>query len=204
MQIVKTFLSAVMLILLATRVIADDQGRAIYESQCMACHGNPGVELKTPLLHGQESTYLIRSLEAFQLGSRIDQIMSSMNGIAAGLSNEEIIAVSQYLGGQDACEIDIDIDFAKDGFREAFSAGRTKYSESNCAHCHESFHHYAPRIMGQKADYLRLSLSQFKSGVRAAPMMRRILESWTEEDFENVVTYLSGMRLMRACGEGQS
>ena len=54
--------------------------------------------------------------------------------------------------------------------------------------------------MGQKASYLKLALSQFQVGVRVAPMMPRMLQSWTEEDFENVVTYISGMRLMRACG----
>ena len=54
--------------------------------------------------------------------------------------------------------------------------------------------------MGQKASYLKLALSQFQAGVRVAPMMPRMLQSWTEEDFENVVTYISGMRLMRACG----
>ncbi len=50
-----------------------------------------------------------------------------------------------------------------------------------------------------KAEYLRLALSQFKAGVRVAPMMATILDSWTDDDFENVVTYLSGLRLMRAC-----
>jgi cytochrome c553 len=55
--------------------------------------------------------------------------------------------------------------------------------------------------VGQKAAYLELALSQFKSGVRVAPMMPQLLASWTEQDFKNVVTYLSGMRLMRACGD---
>ena len=53
--------------------------------------------------------------------------------------------------------------------------------------------------MGQKASYLKLALSQFQAGVRVAPMMPQMLQSWTEEDFQNVVTYISGMRLMRAC-----
>ena len=122
-----------------------------------------------------------------------------MNGIASGLTEEDIGSVARYLAGQDPCDIDIKIDYGREGFREAFSAGREKYASSNCGHCHESFHHFAPRIMGQKASYLKLALSQFQTGVRVAPMMPRMLQSWTEEDFENVVTYISGMRLMRAC-----
>jgi cytochrome c553 len=125
-----------------------------------------------------------------------------MNEIAAGLSSEDISALAQYLAGRDPCAIDLQIDYGRDGFQEEFAAGRDKYAQSNCGHCHDSFHHYAPRIVGQKAAYLELALSQFKSGVRVAPMMPQLLlSSWTEQDFKNVVTYLSGMRLMRACGD---
>ena len=177
-----------------------DRGAQIFQNQCASCHGNEGVALKTPILHGQEPAYIVRSLMAFRHGGRIDQIMMSMNGIASGLTEEDIGLVARYLAGQDPCDLDIKIDYGREGFREAFSAGREKYTSSNCGHCHESFHHFAPRIMGQKASYLKLALSQFQAGVRVAPMMPRILQSWTEEDFENVVTYISGMRLMRACG----
>ena len=177
------------------------RGAELFEAQCISCHGNAAVDLKPPVLFGQEPAYIARSLEAFQLGGRIDQIMSSMNEIASGLSNEDISALAQYLASQDPCAIDLQIDYGRDGFQEEFAAGRDKYAQSNCGHCHDSFHHYAPRIVGQKAAYLELALSQFKSGVRVAPMMPQLLASWTEQDFKNVVTYLSGMRLMRACGD---
>jgi cytochrome c553 len=187
------------LTLAGSHALAEDRGAQIFETQCASCHGNQGIALKTPILHGQEPAYIVRSLLAFKHGGRIDQIMMSMNGIASGLIEEDIGSVARYLAGQDPCDIDIKIDYGRDGFREAFSAGREKYASSNCGHCHESFHHFAPRIMGQKASYLKLALSQFQVGVRVAPMMPRMLQSWTEEDFENVVTYISGMRLMRAC-----
>ena len=180
--------------------LADGRGAQIYESQCASCHGNQGLALNAPVLHGQEPAYIVRSLMAFKHGSRIDQIMMSMNSIAANLTDEDISVVARYLAGQDPCEIDLEIDYGREGFREAFSAGRKQYVASNCGHCHESFHHYAPRIMGQKASYVKLALSQFQSGIRVAPMMSRLLQSWTEQDFQNVVTYISGMRLMRACG----
>ena len=52
-------------------------------------------------------------------------------------------------------------------------------------------------LWDRKASYLKLAFSQFQAGrVRVALMMPRILQSWTEEDFNNVVTYISGMRLM--------
>ena len=65
---------------------------------------------------------------AFKHGGRIDQIMMSMDGIASGLIEEDIGSVARYLAGQDPCEIDIKIDYGRDGFREAFSTGREKYA----------------------------------------------------------------------------
>ena len=189
----------IVLTLVGPHALAEDRGAQIFQNQCASCHGNEGIALKTPILHGQEPAYIARSLMAFKHGGRIDQIMMSMNSIASGLTEEDIGLVARYLAGQDPCEIDIKIDYGREGFREEFSAGREMYAASNCGHCHESFHHFAPRIMGQKASYLKLALSQFQAGVRVAPMMPQMLQSWTEEDFQNVVTYISGMRLMRAC-----
>ena len=189
----------IVLTLVGPHALAEDRGAQIFQNQCASCHGDEGIALKTPILHGQEPAYIVRSLMAFKHGGRIDQIMMSMNSIASGLTEEGIGSVARYLAGQDPCEIDIKIDYGREGFREEFSAGREMYAASNCGHCHESFHHFAPRIMGQKASYLKLALSQFKGGVRVAPMMPQMLQSWTEEDFKNVVTYISGMRLMRAC-----
>ena len=189
----------IVLTLVGPHALAEDRGAQIFQNQCASCHGNEGIALKTPILHGQEPAYIVRSLMAFKHGGRIDQIMMSMNSIASGLTEEDIGLVARYLAGQDPCEIDIKIDYGWAGFREEFSAGREMYAASNCGHCHESFHHFAPRIMGQKASYLKLALSQFQAGVRVAPMMPQMLQSWTEEDFKNVVTYISGMRLMRAC-----
>ena len=189
----------IVLTLVGPHALAEDRGAQIFQYQCASWLGNEGIALKSPILHGQEPVYIVRSLMAFKHGGRIDQIMMSMNSIASGLTEEDIGLVARYLAGQDPCEIDIKIDYGREGFREEFSAGREMYAASNCGHCHESFHHFAPRIMGQKASYLKLALSQFQAGVRVAPMMPQMLQSWTEEDFQNVVTYISGMRLMRAC-----
>ena len=167
----------IVLTLVGPQALAEDRGAQIFQNQCTSCHGNEGIALKTPMLHGQEPAYIVRSLMAFKHGGRIDQIMMSMNSIASGLTEEDIGLVARYLAGQDPCEIDIKIDYGREGFREEFSAGREMYAASICRHCHESFHHFAPRIMGQKASYLKLALGQFQAGVRVAPMMPQMLQS---------------------------
>ena len=181
---------------------AEQVGAQIYDNQCKSCHGSEGLALDTPILHGQEPAYIVKSLQAFKKEIRKDQIMGSMNTIAASLSLDDMKAVAHFLAGLDSCDIELEIDYSREGFRNEFSKGRQKYAESNCSHCHSSFHHYAPRIIGQKPGFLTRALEQFRTGERVAPMMPNLLRSWTDDDYRNVVSYLSGMRLMRACGSG--
>ena len=56
-------------------------------------------------------------------------------------------------------------------------------------------------VVEQKAGFLATALQQVKAGERRAPMMAQLLRTWTSEDFNNVVTYLSGLRLKRARGD---
>jgi len=180
---------------------AGQRGAEMFSTQCAACHGNAGIDTEAPILFGQEPAYIVKSLVAFKHGHRKDRIMTAMNAIAAGLSDDDIRDLAVFVAGQDACRVDLKIDPRREGFRAAFIAGRQKYVSANCSHCHQSFHHHAPRLVGQKAGFLAKALQQFKVGERRAPMMAKLLRTWTSEDFNNVVTYLSGLRLMRACGD---
>ena len=56
-------------------------------------------------------------------------------------------------------------------------------------------------VVGQKAGFLATALQQFKAGEWRAPMMAKLLRTWTSEDVNNVAACLSGLRLMRACGD---
>lgn len=198
----KTLTVSVTLLSLSAGAFTSDHGARIFTEQCAACHGNAGLTMDTPLLHGQEPAYIVKALKAFKSNGRTDTIMMSMNAIASALSVEEIKAVASYIAGQDPCALNIEIDFQREGFRAGFVAGRQLYQETNCGHCHQSFHHQAPRLIGQKASFLTRALDEFRQGKRTAPMMANLLRGWTDADYANVVTYLSGMRLMRSCGEG--
>ena len=109
--------------------------------------------------------------------------MMGMNATAATLSDDDIRDVVVFVAGRDACQVGLKIDHRREGFRAAFIAGRQKYVSANCAHCHQSFHHHAPRLVGQKAGFLAKALQQFKVGERQAPMMTKLLKTWTSEDF---------------------
>lgn len=65
-------------------------------SMCFGCHGNKAVGMGvTPRLAGQQPAYLQRQLQAFKDGSRKN---GPMSGIAKMLSEEEIQAVTEYMG----------------------------------------------------------------------------------------------------------
>ena len=71
------------------------------EGKCGACHG---ADYKgkgdIPRLAGQHSLYMIRQLKDIQTGARKDKNASVMKPIADKLSDEEMVAVSAFLGSR--------------------------------------------------------------------------------------------------------
>lgn len=67
----------------------------ITAATCIACHGSKGMAANRlwPNLFGQNQPYLIKQLNDFKSGKRIDPQMSLM---AKNLSDEEIQNVSAY------------------------------------------------------------------------------------------------------------
>ena len=71
--------------------VAQDKG-------CVACHGTDGKAIAPsyPNLDGQWERYLRLQLIAYRSGRRENAVM---NGMAAGLTDEEIIALARHYGG---------------------------------------------------------------------------------------------------------
>jgi cytochrome c553 len=85
-------------------------GKKIYEggdkakgiSACMACHGpsgagNPGAAF--PALSGQNGAYMVKALNDFRSGARANDLNGMMRDIAAKMSDSDIAAVAEYIGG---------------------------------------------------------------------------------------------------------
>ncbi|MEX0607230.1 MAG: c-type cytochrome [Halofilum sp. (in: g-proteobacteria)] len=86
------------------------RGREIYlggipdkdVASCVACHGprgrgNPAADY--PAVGGQWGEYLVTQLEAFRSGERANDENEVMRALAAEMTDEEIRAVSEYMGG---------------------------------------------------------------------------------------------------------
>ncbi len=71
---------------------------------CIRCHGEQGKGLDKknalfPVIGGQSRDYLIKQLKDFKSGARTNDPASMMAVVAQGMTDEEIIAVSEYLSG---------------------------------------------------------------------------------------------------------
>ncbi|HZS80748.1 MAG TPA: c-type cytochrome [Herbaspirillum sp.] len=72
-------------------------------SMCIGCHGIPGYKAtfpevyQVPMLGGQSEKYIENALKAYQKGERRH---TSMQGIAASLSDQDIAALAAYYAQQ--------------------------------------------------------------------------------------------------------
>jgi cytochrome c553 len=68
---------------------------------CTSCHGpnGAGIPAQFPRVAGQFPEYIAAQLQGFRAGERANDPNSMMRTVAAGLSDAEIKAVSEYIAG---------------------------------------------------------------------------------------------------------
>ena len=84
--------------------LADDAGKALFLAKgCIACHG---MDADTPILpiyprlSGQNVQYMIDQMKAIKDGTRSNGQSAAMRGIMAGVSDDEIKILAEWLAGQ--------------------------------------------------------------------------------------------------------
>ncbi|MCZ4279575.1 cytochrome C4 [Kiloniella laminariae] len=85
--------------------VADDpQNTPIpaFGSQCLSCHGEDGrPELAdVPIIAGQQPIYLANALRHYKSGERTGGQALVMQEMVKNLSDEQIVALSQWFGAQ--------------------------------------------------------------------------------------------------------
>ncbi len=94
----RTFLTAILL--LAVSAAAADGKKLYAENACAACHGPTGNEpiMPTyPKIAGQNREYLIRQMNDIKSGARDNGASVSMRGLLTNLSDDDIVAIAEYL-----------------------------------------------------------------------------------------------------------
>jgi cytochrome c553 len=173
---------------------------------CGACHGADGNSLISinPKLAGQHANYLVKQIAEFKLasqtGGKEGRNNAVMNGMAAALSEQDILDIAAYFSSQTSTAGETPEDSVALGTK-LYAGGDLERGITACIACHgprgngTSLSGF-PDISGQHADYIKAQLNAFRSGDRANSlngMMEDIAKKMTDEDIEVLSNYVAGL-----------
>jgi cytochrome c553 len=158
---------------------------------CAACHGPDGNSTNPdyPILAGQSWRYLYTQLKDFKEGRRSDPQMSPM---AAGLSQDDMVALGNYYAAQKPKPISFPVDGAK------VEAGRKIADAALCPMCHLGGfvgQNEIPRVAGQWPQYVKKQLLDFKAKRRTndAGNMASYTSNLSDQDIESLSQYIGNL-----------
>jgi cytochrome c553 len=152
---------------------------------CNTCHGADGVPRTptAPIIWGQQETFLLKQMHDFESGGRANEVMSWM---ATALTPAELTQAAAY--------------FAKKSWpaRSATVASTSPPATvAVCQVCHQQNLGGglpAPRLAGQKYEYLVEAMRGFAEGQRTNnPEMKTIMEAISPAEREAMARYISGL-----------
>ncbi len=173
------------------------KGEASYATVCAACHapdGNSAIPVN-PKLAQQHPEYLVKQLQEFKAGKRVNAIM---NGMAAPLSDADMVNISYWVGSKKATP-------GTAGEKELLLLGERIYRGGimdrkvpACAGCHSpngaGIPAQYPRLSGQHADYAVAQLTGFRDGARAnSAQMTEIAAKLNDREIKAVAQYIAGL-----------
>ena len=167
---------------------------------CAACHGPDGNSTiaQNPKLAGQSADYLVKQLQEFKSGARVNAIMV---GMVAPLSPQDMEDLAAYFASQKIVRGETDPALELPG-RDIFRGGNLTSGVSACMACHgvagagnpaAKF----PALAGQHADYIEAQLKAFRAMERnndAGQMMRNIAVKMTDPEIKAVSSYIQGLQ----------
>jgi cytochrome c553 len=160
---------------------------------CAGCHGDNGISQmeNVPSLAAQPDQFIQWQLVYFRAGSRKNELMQP---VVEEMNNEDIRNLGAYFSslGPPKGLPDDDPDLSKKGAQAA--AGR------RCASCHtDSFAgtKAVARLAGQREDYLRKALHDYKAGQRTGggvAAMADVAYSLSDEEIDALAHYLAHLQ----------
>jgi cytochrome c553 len=166
-------------------------GAADIAPACAGCHGENGVpqDKSTPIIWGQMEGYLYLQLRDYKSGARKNEIMSS---IASSLGRQDMFDLAAYFAAKPWPDLQQP---------RAPAAVAAKAASANtsigCTGCHLERYQgtgTAPRLAGQREDYLLQTMRDFRTSARGNnPGMAALMLSTPEEDLPALANYLAGL-----------
>jgi cytochrome c553 len=153
---------------------------------CGACHGQNGVPIDpktTPVIWGQQQSYLVKQLHDYRSGDRDNPIMSP---IAKGLAQEDLRKIAAY--------------FAAKGWptQNATAASTSPpVGVAQCRPCHQPNFEGgppAPRLAGLSYEYLVAAMRSIAAGERTNNGdMPKFMQALTDSERDAIARYLSAL-----------
>ena len=173
---------------------------------CAACHGVDGNSAipMNPKLAGQHAKYLVKQLTEFkwasQTGGKEGRNNAIMNGMAAMLSEQDMLDLSAYFSSQEATPGETSEDNVKQG-NKLYVGGDLERGITACIACHGPKGNGGslsgfPDISGQHSTYIATQLKSFRSGERHNSMngmMADMAKRLTDDDIEVISSYVAGL-----------
>lgn len=167
---------------------------------CLACHALDGNSVNPlwPSIAGQHESYIVKQVQAFRAGQRVNPLMSP---IAMTLTDKDIQDVAAYyasqkIKGQEAAKDKVELG------QKIYRGGVAEGKVPACLACHgpdgrgNAAAGY-PAIRSQHATYAAAQLQAYRKGERKTDqneMMRTIAAKLTDEQIEAVSQYIQGLR----------
>ena len=193
----RNFIGPAALLLLAGFVgVSTAQAQTIEQKAavCTACHAATLQSTSViPNIWGQSEGYLYIQLRDFKSGARNAPEDATMRGLVAAMSDADMLAIAKYAANQPWPKVEPVLSDAA-----LLKKGGYAMALGGCVGCH--FNEWKgfsanPRIGGQTAAYLALTIRQFRSGSRAnAPGMSDLLRTLDESDVDRVAAYLNAVQ----------
>ena len=167
---------------------------------CAACHnadGNSAIA-QYPKLAGQSADYLVKQLQEYKSGARVNAIMV---GMVAPLSPQDMEDLAAYFASQQIARGAADPALAPAG-EAVFRGGNLTSGVAACAACHGAAGAgnpaaKFPALAGQHAEYVELQLKAFRAMERAndaGQMMRGVAAKLTDPEIKAVASYVQGLQ----------
>ena len=177
-----------------------EAGRA-KTATCVACHGQTGISISPafPHLAGQVPGFIAAQLKLFQKGADGGRQNVMMDGMVAGLSEQDMLDIDAFYSAQVPAAGSItpeQADLALAG-RPVYRAGHAEFSIPACMGCHgpagKGIAPHYPRLSGQPAEYIKAQLLAYKTGERENSIMNDIAFPLSEGQIDALATYISGL-----------
>jgi cytochrome c553 len=166
----------------ASAAVAEDV--ATRAQTCGACHGENGVPINamTPIIFGQQSSYLYKQLHDYKSGDRANPIMAA---IVKEISFADLRALATYVAGKSWPP------------SHAAAAAAAPEGIAMCRACHQPNFEGgapAPRLAGLSYDYLVASMRSFADGERTNNLdMPGFMKALSDDQRVAMAKYLAGL-----------